>query len=154
MLPEARFAVGEPAAGISGFRATHRQALQARRVASLSGHAAGTLTRYRSIALSSIATADLDQAEAFVQDELGGLAGSDDTSVRIAATVQVFLEEGSSQRRTARRLGIHENTVRYRIEQAEQKLARPIDQRTLELRVALTLLNIVRNRRSAADRPT
>ena len=43
----ARLALGEPARGISGFRDSHRQALHARRVATLAGRPPGTVTRYR-----------------------------------------------------------------------------------------------------------
>ncbi len=141
--PGARLALGEPARGISGFRDSHRQALQARRVATLAARPPGTVTRYRRVALSAMATSDMEQARAFVERELAGLIGSDDASARLIATLQIFLEEGSSHSRASRRLGIHENTVRYRIKQAEELLGRSVEERTLELRVALALLNVV-----------
>ncbi len=141
--PGARLALGEPARGVNGFRDSHRQALQARRVATLARRPPGAVTRYRRVALAAMATADMEQARAFVTRELAGLDGGDDASLRLIATLQIFLEEGASHSRASQRLGIHENTVRYRIKQAEELLGRGVEERTLDLRVALTLLNIV-----------
>ncbi len=141
--PGARVALGEPARGISGFRDSHRQALRARRVATLAGRPPGTVTRYRGVALAALATADLEQAREFVASQVGGLIGSDDASARLVATLQIFFEEGSSHGRASKRLGVHENTVRYRIKQAEELLGRRVEERTLDLRVALALVSVV-----------
>ena len=78
--------------------------------------------------------------------ELRGLAADDDLTTRLTATLRTYLDEHSSRSRTAKRLGIHENTVSYRIKQAEEILGRSVDQRTLELRVALALAHLVRDR--------
>ena len=75
-----------------------------------------------------------------------GLAADDDLTTRLTATLRTYLDEHSSRSRTAKRLGIHENTVSYRIKQAEEILGRSVDQRTLELRVALALAHLVRER--------
>lgn len=139
LAPGVRIAVGEPAHGVVGFRRSYRQAAEARRVATIAGRRAGTVTRFRRVALAALATVDQEQARAFVADELGPLAATDELSLRLAATVQTFLDEGESHARAARRLGIHENTVRYRVRQAEELLGRDIGQRTLDLRVALLL---------------
>lgn len=141
--PGVALAVGEPAAGVGGFSATHRQAIEARRVAMLDARPAAVVTRYRDVALSALATVDLDQARGFVAGELGGLAAADPTTRRLAATLAAYLDEGSSHARTARRLDVHENTVRYRIRQAQEVLGRPVDQRTLELRAALRLAGAI-----------
>jgi DNA-binding PucR family transcriptional regulator len=148
--PGARLALGEPARGVAGFRDSHREALQARRVATLAGRAPGTVTRYREVALSALATVDLAQAHAFVERELAGLVGGDELSERLLVTLRIFLEEGASHSRAAKRLGIHENTVRYRINQAEELLGRGGGERTLELRVALALLGVVEGADDAA----
>ena len=74
---------------------------------------------------------------------MGGLIGPDDASARLIATLQIFFEEGSSHSRASKRLGIHENTVRYRIKQAEELLGRSVEERALELRVALVLVSVV-----------
>lgn len=134
-----RMACGAVASGVAGFRESHAQAMLARRVALLSERPAGTLTTFPRVALASLATADLDQARAFVRSALGPLEPTDDTTRRLAATVKVFLEEDSSSSRAARRLGIHENTVRYRLRQAESLLGETISARSLDLRVALEI---------------
>jgi DNA-binding PucR family transcriptional regulator len=141
--PGARLALGEPARGVAGFRDSHREALHVRRVATLARRPPGTVTRYREVALSALATVDLPQARAFVERELIGLVGVDELSERLLVTLRIFLEEGASHSRAAKRLGIHENTVRYRINQAEELLGRGTGERTLELRVALGLLAVV-----------
>ena len=78
--------------------------------------------------------------------ELQGLTATDDATARPAGTLRTYLEERSSRSRTAKRLGIHENTVSYRVKQAEEILGRSVDERSLELRVALALVNVVRDR--------
>ena len=96
------------------------------------------------VALSAMATGDLDQARVFVERELEELAGDDDVSLRLASTLRAYLDEQASRGRTAKRLGIHENTVSYRVRQAEEILGRGVDERTLDLRVALALVDVVR----------
>jgi DNA-binding PucR family transcriptional regulator len=141
--PGVRVALGEPGSGAAGFRRTHEQAVHARRVATLAGRSPGSVTRYGRVALAALATADADQAAAFVRDELGKLAADDDTSRRLAATVRVYLDEHCSRSRAAKRLGLHENTISYRVRQAEEILGRSVEQDTLDLHVALALAGVV-----------
>jgi hypothetical protein len=137
-----RLALGRPARGLAGFRRSHEQALQARRVAALAGRAAGSVTRYDAVALEAIATVDVDQTRQFVRDVLGPLAAGDDGTRRIAATLRVYLDEHASRSRAAHRLGIHENTVTYRLKKAQELLGRDLERDTLDLRVALRLLAV------------
>jgi len=141
--PGVHFAIGEPAAGIAGFRSSHTETGHARRVATLAGRRPGTVTRFDRVALVAMATADVDQARAFVARQLGALAADDDVARRLVATLRPYLEENASRSRAAKRLGIHENTVSYRVRQAEELLGRSVEQRTLELRVALALLSVL-----------
>ena len=130
--PGVRVAIGEPARDIAGFRASHVEALEAQRIARLAGRREGSITRYGDISLRALATANIDQARDFVARELGALASGDDTTRRLAATVRTYLDENGSRGRTAKRLSIHENTVSYRLRQAEELLGRSVDKRTLE----------------------
>ena len=109
----------------------------------MAGRREGSITRYRDIALRSLATANIDQARTFVASELRALASRDDTTRRLAATVRAYLDENGSRGRTAKRLSIHENTVTYRLRKAEELLGRSVEKRTLELRVALTLADLI-----------
>jgi hypothetical protein len=133
-----RVAFGSVHTGVDGFRRSHEQALEARRVAQLSPRA-GPVHEYRSLALTALATSDLTQARRFVTEELGPLAAQDDATVRIAATLKVWFEELGNAAQAARRMGLHKNTVQYRVQRAEQLLGRPIGERALELQIALTL---------------
>jgi hypothetical protein len=69
-----------------------------RRVAQLSARRGGTVTRYEDVALTAVASADMEQARRFVASELGPLAEQDDDMQRLAATLRVYLEEHSSAR--------------------------------------------------------
>jgi DNA-binding PucR family transcriptional regulator len=141
--PGVRVAIGEPARGIAGFRASHVEALEAQRIARMAARPEGSVTRYVDIAVAALATADVEQARAFVARELGPLASADETTRRLAATVRTYLDENGSRARAARRLHVHENTVAYRLRQAEEILGRSVDKRTLELRVALAVADLV-----------
>jgi hypothetical protein len=145
-LPRARglsVAAGTPAPGVAGFLLSHREALMARRVANLRGDGNGTLALYPDLALDSLLATDTEAARRFTARELGPLAAPDDSTARLASTVSIFLEEGSSFVRAARRLGIHPNTVAYRIRRAESLLGHPLTERQLELRIALRLARLV-----------
>jgi DNA-binding PucR family transcriptional regulator len=113
--------------------------MEARRVAILLNRGPGSVTRYPEIALAALATTDLEQARNFVQRRLGPLAAADNTSVRLRETLRAYLDEGASHGRAANRLSIHENTVRYRVRQAEDLLGRPVGPGDLDFRVALEL---------------
>ncbi|WP_063037142.1 PucR family transcriptional regulator [Nocardia pseudovaccinii] len=135
-----RVAVGESDRGLDGFRRTYIEAIHARRVASLIGPRADTLTHCRSVAVAALGTADPELALAFVTDVLGSLADNDDATRRIAMTLSAYLGENRSRNRAADRLSIHPNAVSYRVRRAEELLGRSVDIDTLDLRVALAML--------------
>jgi hypothetical protein len=136
-------AAGTPAPGVEGFVSSHSEALLARRVAQLRGDGDGAVAAYPELALEALLTEDPQAARRFAARELGPLAAGDDATVRFASTVAIFLEEGSSFVRAGRRLGIHANTVSYRVHRAESLLGRPLTERQLELRVALRLTRLL-----------
>jgi hypothetical protein len=133
-------AAGTPAPGVEGFVSSHREAFLARRVARLRGDGEGAVAAYPDLALEALFADNPDAARRFAASELGPLAGGEDATVRLASTVATFLEEGSSFVHAGRRLGIHANTVAYRVRRAEQLLGRPVTERQLELRVALRFI--------------
>ena len=142
----ARVAVGLPASGLDGFVRSHRDALAAQRVALAGSRSAGTCVHFADVQLLDLLTSDEEGARRFVEAELGQLSGDSDAVRRIAATAQAFLDERSSYKHTGQRLGIHENTVAYRIKRAEELLGRELTARRLELHVALRLLELLRKR--------
>jgi sugar diacid utilization regulator len=136
-------AFGTPGKGVGGFRRTHIEAMYALRIALLMRPREGHVVRYPSIALVSLASADVEQARAFVAHELGPLARRDGETLRLAKTLAVYLSEGSSLDRAARRLGVHRNTVLNRVRRARQLLGHDLRERTLELQVALAIAGVV-----------
>jgi hypothetical protein len=130
-------AVGTPGDGLEGFRRSHVEALEARRVARLS-ELPGPV-HYDAVALAGLLTKDLEQARVFARRELGELAGADPAADRLASTVLTVLTAQGSPRRAAQVLGVHENTVAKRLRSAERKLGRSIDERPAELLSALII---------------
>ena len=153
VAPEARGAIGSPGTGIEGFGRSHREAMQARRVAELTGRRPGSVVAYRDVALTALASADLEHARDFVRRQLGPLAGGDDDILRLAGTLRVYLEERSSPTRTAERLGVHANTVANRIRAAQDLLGGPIEDSVSELLVALRLAPMVRGAAAGRGQP-
>jgi hypothetical protein len=137
-------AVGSPGLGVEGFCASHREAMHARRVARLSGRRAGTVTQYEDVALTALASVDLDLARDYVTAHLGPLAATDDDTVRLSATLRVYLEEHASPRRTAQRLGVHENTVKNRVRTVREMLGYAPEDKVAEVLVALRLAPLTR----------
>jgi hypothetical protein len=135
-------AAGTPAPGVEGFVSSHREALLARRVARLRSDGDGAIATYPDLALEALLADNPEAARHFAARELGPLADGDDATARLASTVAIFLEEGSSFVHAGRRLGVHANTVAYRVRRAESLLGRPVSERQLELRVALRLVRL------------
>lgn len=134
-------AAGTPSHGVEGFVLSHREALLARQVAQLRGDRAARVA-FPDVSLEALMIDDVEAARRFAERELGPLAAGDDATLRLAATLTVFLEEGASFVRAARRLGVHTNTVTYRVKRAEELLGHPVVERQLELRVALRLARL------------
>jgi DNA-binding PucR family transcriptional regulator len=136
-------AAGTPAHGVEGFVLSHREALLARRAAQLRGDSRGGCYAYPDLALEALMVDDVEAGRRFVERELGALAAGDDATMRVASTLAVFLDEGASFVRASRRLGVHANTVTYRVRRAEELLGHRVTERQLELRVALRLARLV-----------
>ena len=134
-----RAGVGRPGRGLGGFRASHREALEASRIAELTERPQGSVTRYAAVELAALCARDIEACRRFVRSNLGPLAVADDQSRRLLATLQVFFREGSNYRATARRLGVHHNTVVYRVAQAEELLGHPLAEGRIQLELALEL---------------
>lgn len=142
-LPDGvHIAWGAPREGFAGFRATHADALEARRVGRALGEAGSVL--YDDVAVASLASRDLAAASAFVGRQLGRLVPGTPTSDRLLDTLRVYLDELASPTRTARRLHVHPNTVVKRVERIEALLGAPVDPASLALRVAVELAPLVR----------
>ncbi len=133
-----RAAFGTDATGVDGFVRTHREAMDARRVARLSG-STGSVVSYPDVALAALTSVDPDLARTFVVDELGDLAGADAPTRQLRETTLLYLQNFASPLRTAQAVDVHVNTIYNRIRRAEDLLGRPIEERLAETLVALRL---------------
>jgi hypothetical protein len=140
--PGVLVAFGAPADGVTGFRRSHAEALQAARVGSLRG-SASPVTSYARVELVSLLAGDLPRARAFVVGQLGPLAAATEPAERLRSTVLAFLASGGRAARVARELYVHENTVAYRVKRAEELLGRKLTDRPVELTCALTLADVL-----------
>ena len=127
-----RVAVGVTAAGVDGFRNSHREAVAARDLADV---IADPLVAYADVEVVSLLARDRVAMQSFVRRELGDLAADEDAAERLRETVLAYLDAGMDG--AAARLAIHRNTVRYRLRQAEDLLGRPVTERRRELELAL-----------------
>ena len=129
-----------PARARSGFSRSHADALEARRVALRRRPPPGR--RSPSTATSSCSrcsAAHPERARRFMLAELGALGADDDAAARLRTTLRVYLEEGRSYVGAARRLGGHENTIKYRVRRCEELLGRSVRESPLALASALLL---------------
>lgn len=131
-----RFAFGEPAPGVAGFRRTHQQALSAQAVALAAGPSGQIVTSFGQVAPLALMAGSIELLQAWVIETLYALA-DDDHHARLRDTLRVFLQENGSYKSTAERLLLHKNTVQYRVRKAEESLRRPISQDRLQVELAL-----------------
>jgi DNA-binding PucR family transcriptional regulator len=88
----------------------------------------------------------LDDPEALadlVATELAGLAGSDGDATRLRETALAYLRASGNARDAAILLGVHKNTVLYRLRSIEEALGHPLTERRLTLEIALHLVEVL-----------
>jgi hypothetical protein len=139
--PDGSFiAIGDIAAGVDGFRMTHRQAWQAYRVGRI---LLSPFTRYCDVALEALVLRDTQSARDFVQYTLGPLDPQDSRSQVLLETLEAYFACGQNGALTSQRLQVHERTVAYRLKSIEQKLGVHVSSRRDELSSALRLARIL-----------
>jgi hypothetical protein len=132
--------LSEPEAGPHGFIGAHRKALIALRLGLMRDiHVSG----YRDVALEALAFGGEDVAADFARAELGRLAEGSRRVALLRETVQEYFAQGSSTAATARKLGIAERTVTYRLRRAEELIGRPVAERRADLETALRLHDVL-----------
>ncbi len=135
--------VSDPDDGIAGVRFTREQVLGAARVQRALGVAGHRCLFTSEVRLETMMLGDEERARNFVAAELGGLGSADPAAVRLRETLLTWLTTGSHISAAAI-LGVHENTVRNRIRQAERLLDAPLRPPRTELQVALRLERVLR----------
>lgn len=138
--PGVAIVVGPPGAGAEGFRRSHEDARAAARTvrARPSGAHRSGVTRYEDVALEALLTADREHAHRYAARVLTGLDAAGDQAGELARTMRVYLDTGCSYARAGRALGVHENTVAYRLRRALDLLGRD-EAWDPELRAALAV---------------
>jgi DNA-binding PucR family transcriptional regulator len=134
-------AVGAALPGIDGFRRSHRQAQNARRVAVAAGPSAPHVTAASDPGLSSAAlvSTDLAEAQAWVSETLGPLATDSENDALLRDTLRIFLREGCSYKAAAEDLNLHSNSVKYRVQRAVDRRGRQITDDRLDVELALSV---------------
>jgi len=135
-------AAGRSGHGAAGFRDTHRQALRAQGVAAQMPDPP-RLTLYRDVEIAALMTGDRQALREFVAAQLGPLGARTPAAARLRETLTVYLEDAGNATRAAARLHTHKNTVRYRVQRAEETLGRPVTEDRLALELALRVVQIL-----------
>jgi hypothetical protein len=129
----ARLALGEPAAGIEGFRTSHRQALDAWRLVVALGD---PVVRFADAALLVSAARDRDVARIFMARYLRGF------DPPLCDTVVAYLTSGHNAVAAASRIRCSRRTVERRIHRAEALLGQPLRDCASDLLVAIRLSHL------------
>lgn len=129
-----RIAVGGPGASVTGFAAAHHDAAAAEAVARAPGQTRAVTFFDRVMAPAILATRP-ESARRFTAATLGVLA--DPAQAHLRETVTAALTADGTADQVAAGLGVHKNTVRYRLDQAERLLGRSLRARAGELLLAL-----------------
>jgi hypothetical protein len=138
----ARVAVGGAGYGAAGFRETYREADDAHRVALAMPGLASQVVPFSSVSLLATLSPDSARVRRFVARELGELAADDPNTRTLRRTLRAYLETRNAKA-TAAQLVIARNTVFYRLRRAEALRGMRIDERQLELWMALLLVDVM-----------
>jgi DNA-binding PucR family transcriptional regulator len=135
-------AIGTMAAGIDGFRRSHREAAEARGVAIVRQRpdsSTPTVIAAADPGLSVVARlgGDVAGTRDWVATVLGDLASDDENDARLRETLRVYLASGCSYKSAAEELNLHFNTVKYRVGRAVARRGREIGSDRLDVELAL-----------------
>lgn len=133
-----RVAFGRPGRDLDGFRRTHLDAAAAQRMLARVG-STRRVVRYEDVALVSVLTSDMAQADQFVTDTLGDLAFADPV---LRETVLTYVRERFNGTAAAERLFTHRNTVDRRLARADQLLPVPLADNAASVVAALMLVQL------------
>lgn len=136
-----KVAVGRPGLGIDGFRTTHLEAMRAFGVASADDRQVATVTTFSDpgVRVASILSGNMVATREMVAGALGGLAANDEWVEQLRETLGVLFEESFSYSAVSKRLHMHRNTVKYRVDKAIELRGRPLEADAVELQLALLL---------------
>lgn len=115
----ARLACGSAEDGLSGFRASLKQAERVKAVALAGGdRPSARVVFYSEIAPIALMAGDMDELRRFTADVLGGLGVDEERNKWLRDTLREFLARNRSYVATADAMNLHRNTIQYRVTQA------------------------------------
>lgn len=138
---ETRLAVGMPARGVAGFRTSHQEARDVQRLI-MAVPNAPAIVRYDEVELLCLAHAESESFRRMVQRELGALAGDATGIAQARETLLCYLTNGTNVEAVASQLFVHRNTVRYRLNRAEELLGHRITERLGHVELALRYVDL------------
>jgi DNA-binding PucR family transcriptional regulator len=138
---ETRLAVGMPARGVAGFRTSNQEARDVQRLI-MAVPDAPAVVRYDEVELLCLAHAESESFRRMVQRELGALAGDATGIAQARETLLCYLTNGTNVEAVASQLFVHRNTVRYRLNRAEELLGHRITERLGHVELALRYVDL------------
>jgi hypothetical protein len=126
--------IGKPAAGIPGWRRTHRQAEV---VLPIGIRGDTPVVRYANVALLATTASDELLQDFLWEDYLVPLASTRDEGETLKATLRAYFSKDRQISSAAKALGIKRHTVRKRLDDVEEMLGRTLDSCAAELELAL-----------------
>ena len=137
---KAHLALGRVEEGLSGFRASLKQAERVKTVALAGGgHEGARVFFYDDVAAIALMAGDVDGLRRFVTDVLGELAVDDERNEWLRETLREFLARNRSYVATAEAMILHRNTIQYRVTQAMELCGRSLDDPDAVLKVQIAL---------------
>jgi hypothetical protein len=127
-------ALGEPGRGLTGWRATHRQARAAYGFAARASH---TFSRYGVVALLAAVVADPDLADFLRATFLTPLCSPSLRDCDLPAALRAYLDARGHMSEAAAALHVDRGTLVIRIRMIEERIGRPLHQCLAELDLAL-----------------
>jgi len=149
----ARLALGRAEEGLSGFRASLKQAERVKEVALAGGdrpHA--RVVFYNEVAPIALMASDMEELRRFISDILGELSVDDERSKWLRDTLREFLARNRSYVATAEAMILHRNTIQYRVAQAMDLCGQSFDDPDAVFKVQ-TALEVCRWMAPAVLRP-
>ena len=133
--------IGSMAAGVGGFRRSHRRALAARAVGAAREPNKSTVVAADDpgVLVAAMLGGDITQAREWVAEVLGDLAVDNENDARLRETLLVLMSSDGSYKLAAERLNLHSNTVKYRVGRAVARRGREIGADRLDVELALLL---------------
>jgi DNA-binding PucR family transcriptional regulator len=136
----ARLACGRAEDGLHGFRASLKQAQQAKAVVLAGGdRPSARVVFYSDVAPIALMASDVDELRRFTTDVLGELGVDDERNKWLRETLREFLARNRSYVATADAMILHRNTIQYRVTQAMELCGQRFDDPDAVFRVQMAL---------------